>query len=86
LGLASYYWRFIEGFFTLSGPLTALTRKNAQYELSEECEARFQELKQRLVIASVLMLPMESVVYVLFKDSSRKGLGCVLMKQGKVVT
>jgi hypothetical protein len=79
LGLAIYYWRFIEGFFTLSGPLTALTRKNAQYEWSEECEARFQELKQRLVIASVLMVPMESVVYVVYKDASRKGLGYVLM-------
>jgi len=29
LGLAGYYRRFIEGFSSLSGPLTALTRKNA---------------------------------------------------------
>jgi hypothetical protein len=31
LGLAGYYRRFIEGFSKLSGPLTALTRKNARY-------------------------------------------------------
>jgi hypothetical protein len=29
----------------LLGPVTALTRKNAQYEWNEECEASFQELK-----------------------------------------
>jgi len=27
LGLAGYYWRFVEGFSKLSGPLTALTKK-----------------------------------------------------------
>jgi len=73
------------GFFALSRPLTVLTRKNGQYEWSEECEASFQELKRRLVTAPVLTLPIESVRYVVYTDASRKGLGCVLMKQGKVV-
>ena len=31
LGLASYYRRFVKGFSTLSGPLTALTKKNVRY-------------------------------------------------------
>jgi hypothetical protein len=60
LSLVGYYLRFIEGFSVLSGSLTALTRKNAQYEWSEECEVSFQELKQRLVSAPMLTLPMES--------------------------
>jgi hypothetical protein len=85
LGLAGYYRRFIAGFSALSGPLTALTRKNAPYVWSDECEESFQELKQRLVSAPVLTLPMESVGYVVYTDASRKGLGCVLMQQGKVV-
>jgi hypothetical protein len=85
LGLAGYYRRFIEGFSSLSGPLTALTNKNAPYVWSDECEASFQELKQRLVIAPVLTLPMESVGYVVYTDASKKGLGCVLMQQGRVV-
>jgi hypothetical protein len=45
LGLVGYCRRFIKGFFTLSGPLTALTRKNAPYIWNDECEASFQELK-----------------------------------------
>jgi hypothetical protein len=32
LGLAGYYRRFVEGFSNLSGPLTALTKKNAHFQ------------------------------------------------------
>jgi hypothetical protein len=85
LGLAGYYRRFIEKFSSLSGPLTALTRKNAPFIWSVECEESFQELKWRLVTAPVLTLPVESVGYVVYTDASKKGLGCVLMQQGRVV-
>ena len=46
LGLAGYYRRFIEGFSKLSGPLTALTRKNALFVWTDECGQSFQELKR----------------------------------------
>jgi hypothetical protein len=55
------------------------------YQRFDECEAGFQELKQKLVYALVLTLPMESVGYVVYTDASQKGLGCVLMQDGKVV-
>jgi hypothetical protein len=79
LGLAGYYRRFIEGFSKLSGPLTALTRKNAHFVWTDECERCFQELKRRLVTAPVLALPTESGNFVVYSDASKKGLGCVLM-------
>jgi hypothetical protein len=85
LGLAGYYRRFVEGFSTLSKPLTALTKKNASYVWSDECEASFQELKRRLVTAPILALPSERESYVVYSDASLKGLGCVLMQQGKVI-
>jgi hypothetical protein len=85
LGLAGYYWRFIEGFSMLSGPLTALIRKNAPYEWSEECEASFQELKRRLVTTPMVTLHMESVGYMVYTYASKNGLGFVLMQQGRVV-
>jgi len=62
-----------------------LTMKNTQYEWSEECEVSFQELKSRLVTTPVLTLPMKSVGYMVYTNASQKGLGCVLMQQGKVV-
>jgi hypothetical protein len=85
LGFAGYYRRFVEGFSKLSGPLTALTKKNARFIWSDECEECFQELKQSLVSAPVLTLPKESEKFIIYSDASLHGLGCVLMQQGKVI-
>jgi hypothetical protein len=85
LGLASYYRRFVEGFSCIATPLTRLTRKNAKFEWTNECEKSFQELKQRLVSAPVLTIPSSSSGFVIYSDASHKGLGCVLMQHGKVV-
>jgi hypothetical protein len=57
LGLAGYYRHFVESFSKLSRPLTTLTRKNAHFLWTDECEQSFQELKRRLVTAPVLTLP-----------------------------
>lgn len=43
-------------------------------------------MKHRLVTAPVLTFPMESIGYAVYTDASKKGLGCVLMQQGRVVT
>ena len=41
LQLAGYYRHFVEGFSKLSGPLTTLTRKNAHFLWTDECEQSF---------------------------------------------
>jgi hypothetical protein len=46
LGLVGYCRRFIKGFSKLSRPLTALTKKNACFIWTDECENSFQELKK----------------------------------------
>ncbi|KAL0537310.1 hypothetical protein IC582_026287 [Cucumis melo] len=43
------------------------------------------ELKQKLVSAPVLTVPDGSGGFVIYSDASKRGLGCVLMQQGKVV-
>ena len=85
LGLTGYYRRFIEGFSKLSGPLTALTRKNAHFVWTDECEQCFQELKRQLVTTPVLALPTEFGNFVVYNDVSKKDLGCVLMQNGNVI-
>ena len=85
LGLAGYYKRFVEGFSHIATPLTHLTRKNAKFEWTNECERNFQELKQRLISAPLLTIPSSSSGFVIYSDTSHKGLGCVLMQHGKVV-
>jgi hypothetical protein len=85
LGLGGYYRRFIEGFSKLSKLLTTLTRKNACFVWTDECEQSFQELKRQLVTAPVLALPTESGNFEVCSDASKKGLGCVLMQNGNVI-
>ncbi|KAL0562072.1 hypothetical protein IC582_002522 [Cucumis melo] len=85
LGLAGYYRRFVENFSRIATPLTQLTRKGAPFVWSKACEDSFQTLKQKLVTAPVLTVPDGSGNFVIYSDASKKGLGCVLMQQGKVV-
>ena len=85
LGLAGYYRRFVDGFPRITTHLTQLTRKNDKFKWKEECEKCFQELKWRLVIAPVLTIPSGIGGFVIYSDASHKGLGCMLMQNGKVV-
>jgi hypothetical protein len=85
LGLTGYYRRFIEGFSTIASPLTKLTRKEVRFVWSEECEASFRELKERLTSAPVLALPSGTEGFVVYSDVSKRGLGCVLMQHGRVI-
>ena len=85
LGLARYYKRFVENFSLIAAPLTRLTRKGVKFDWDDKCERSFQELKDRLVTAPVLVLPMVEVGFVVFSDASRQGLGCVFMQNGRVI-
>ncbi|KAL4023163.1 hypothetical protein IC575_016913 [Cucumis melo] len=55
LGLAGYYRRFVENVSRIATPFTQLTRKGASFVWSKACEDSFQNLKQKLVTASVLL-------------------------------
>ena len=86
LGLAGYYRRFIENFSKIAKPMTELLKKDTKFKWTEDCEADFQELKKRLVIAAMLILPDQSKDYQVYCDASRRGLGAVLMQEGRVVS
>ncbi|KAK8916912.1 hypothetical protein KSP39_PZI022412 [Platanthera zijinensis] len=85
LGLASYYRKFVNGFSAIALPLTKLTRKNALFLWTKECQEAFDELKTRLTTAPVLVMPCGIEGFQIYSDASLKGLGCVLMQNGKVV-
>ena len=57
LGLAGYYRRFIEDFSRLVIPMTRLTRKEAKFVWNDLCDEAFQELKSRLTLAPILIVP-----------------------------
>ena len=58
LGLVGYYRRFVQDFVKLAGPLTALTKKGVKFDWTEKCQRLFEELKQRLTTAPILIVPV----------------------------
>ena len=78
LGFASYYRRFIRDFAEIAKPLHRLTEKTAPFNWTVECQAAFQELRQRLTSAPILVHPDFSQQFVLDTDASDIGMGAVL--------
>jgi hypothetical protein len=58
--------------------MTKLTRKGEKFVWSEECQAAFEELKDRLTTAPILKTPTGTGDMAIYCDASGKGLGCVL--------
>ena len=79
LGLAGYYRKFVEGFSSISAPLTKLTHKASKFQWNDACEESFQELKNKLTSAPILTLFEGTEGFVVYYDVSHVGLGCVLM-------
>ena len=69
LGLAAYYRRFVEGFPSISSPLTTLTQKSMKFQWLEACEENFQILKDRLTCAPMLTLPESTKGFVVYDGS-----------------
>ena len=69
----------------LATPMTRFTRKGVKFEWDDLCEKAFQELKMRLTSAPILIVLEQGQRYIVYCDAFRDGLGCVLMKSGRVV-
>ncbi|XP_062093697.1 uncharacterized mitochondrial protein AtMg00860-like [Humulus lupulus] len=70
LGLTGYYRRFVEGFFKIAKPMTALTQKNIKFEWIDKCKQSFQQLKIELTTAPMLTIPKGTEVYAIYSDAS----------------
>ena len=73
------------GFLPTSGTMTRLTLKEVEFEWNDLCEKAFQELKRRLTSAPILIVPERGRRYTVYCDTSKAGLGCILMQSGRVV-
>nr|GEY81921.1 putative reverse transcriptase domain-containing protein [Tanacetum cinerariifolium] len=75
--------RSIANFSKIVKPLISLTQKNLKYEWGVEQEEAFQTLKEKLCNAPILSLPNGAEDFVVYRDASNQGLGCVFMQRGK---
>ena len=85
LGLAGYYRRYVKNFAAIAVPLHALTRKDAVFYWSPDCQDAFDCLKTLLTTSPITAFPDFSVPFRLYTDESTAGLGATLaqVREGK---
>ena len=62
-----------------------LTWKEVKFEWNDVLEKAFRELKRRLTLALILIVPERGHRYTVYCDASKDGLGCILMQSGRLV-
>ena len=50
-----------------------LTRKKVKFEWNDLCEKSFQELKRRLTLAPILIVPKRGQMYIVYCDAFNDG-------------
>ena len=81
LGLVGYYRKFIPKFADIARPLTNLTKKDIDFDWTNECQDTFQLLKDMLLKEPILTYPDPSLPYTLFTDASKYAWACVLTQE-----
>jgi hypothetical protein len=59
--------------------MTELLGKDKKFKWTPACESSFQELKERLTTAPVLVMPDMEKPFSIYYDALGQELGCVLM-------
>jgi hypothetical protein len=83
LGFANFYRKFIGHYAEISRPLTNLTRKEIQFNWTEECEKAFNELKERFLEEPILKMPDVTRQFMLEMDASKWATRAVLKQLGE---
>lgn len=81
LGFCNFYRRFIRDYGSRAKPLIRLTRKDVDFLFTDDCHGAFEELKQRLVTAPVLVHYDPDRETMLETDASDGVLAGVLSQQ-----
>jgi hypothetical protein len=78
LGLAGYYRRFVKNFSDISAPLTELLQTDVKWEWNDRQQQSFNELKDSISSAPVLVIPDDSLPFVVTTDASVYAVGATL--------
>ena len=78
LGIANYYRRFIDGYSTITAPLSSLLKKGVGFVWSADCQEAFDRLKGALTSPPILAFPDLNRDFVVTTDASSTAIGYVL--------
>ncbi|CAN6562547.1 unnamed protein product [Malus baccata var. baccata] len=76
--LAGFYRRFIKDFSKIAQPLCRLLKKEVAFAFTKECTASFNQLKELLTTAPIIVPPDWSLPFELMFDASDYALGAIL--------
>jgi hypothetical protein len=85
IALAGYYRRFVEGFSKITNMIMKLQKKNKKFVWSEKCAEEFRRLEDLLTTTLILKVPDMDTDFFVCTDTSKEGLGGVLMQNGRVI-
>ena len=75
---------FVKNYGRIKAPLTTLLKKGAFSWTPEETKA-FEHLKEAMCLALVLATPDFTRTFIVEYDTSRNGIGVILMQEGRPV-
>lgn len=79
LGLCNFYRKFVIMYSEKASPLyELLKKKNKTFTWTDAAEGAFQCLKSALISAPLLRYPIYTKPYILYVDTSQKGVGAIL--------
>ena len=81
LGHAGFYRKFIKYFSKIAKPLCKLLEKNAIFSFDEACMTSFEEIKNKLIEAPIVVAPNWNEPFEIMCDASDFVVGAVLGKR-----
>ena len=80
--MASYFMRFVKGYFDLVRPLNFLFQNTAVWKWTDVCQAASDKAKETLVTVPVLAQPDVSLPFEVIADACGFGIGVLLLQHG----